>query len=70
VTITKWKANEFQGHSFEGLITLKTMAAAVKQVQPQERDAGYQVMIIPCEQPFESGDLQNLLTDFIQAKGL
>jgi hypothetical protein len=39
-------------------MTPKTMAAAAKQVRAQDRDAGYQVMIIPCEQYFELGDLQ------------
>lgn len=38
--ITTWKENEFQGRSREGLITLKTMAAAVKQVRSQDRDIG------------------------------
>lgn len=69
VMITTWKKNEFQGHSFEGLIMLKTMAAAVKQVQAQDRDDGYQVMIISCEQNFESDDFQSLLANFVQAEG-
>lgn len=67
--ITTWKENEFQGRSFEGLITLRTMAAAVKQVQAQDRDDGYQVMIISCEQTFESDDFQSLLANFVQAEG-